>query len=1068
MEALLLFVLKISFSGLALSAPSSRSMRRSLPTKPATPESPRPVRGSRHPPPEHRHQIPATRALPAVQSLSVRLLPPSLLQPGYAPPAHKFPFASPFAPCKQLHSTRLTRAVIPLTCQRNLSLIRAGIKSGNHRGRISRLLPRQPTAKAGHRKLTAHETARYRCFLPDLAGLAGFRRVRPMSDQFRYYHVTFSPSFAPRKTPSPPPLQARRSSILETSCQRPLHPARSRPARPRRSSAFSRPRCFYSSSPDSQPWPPPASSISSASCFVLAALFLRAYLPPARPSILHSPPHHLLACSHLLPALYRRFLLLLRARLRHSRRSPRPVRNVRQALQRGAGSRLHLPGGAFVSHGPVGGHPHRGFGFPRRLRPVHRPGRLLLHGHGDAPLRARGLQLRVPCLFPACAPAAARSLPCSGSPASLARTTAVMVAAILAAAVILFFAMPRISGGYLSRYAQSDTISTGFSESVNLGEIGRIQQSSEVVAHIHIDGDTTGDRQIRLRGAVLTIFDGKRWTNPHQRRRLPRPELWPCLPALRPRHSARPPRRASPGPRTAARSSPLPRPHGAAQHQRHLHHSRRPGSVRSLSRDRRRRRPDLPQPRPRAHRHPLRRRLRRLRFRHPPPSSASATLCRLPFPTATSSFPSTSIRASRSSPIRSPAPRPSPYRRALAIERYLTTHYGYTLQLPSQPPADPLADFLFHRRRGHCEYFASSMAVLLRTVGIPSRIITGFRGAQFNQLNSTYIVRASDAHSWVEAYIPGAGWTAFDPTPAGNAPVANLWSRSQLYLDAAREFWREWIVNYDAAHQQALSVAGVRQTRHGITTSAAGRRPATSACSTAPAGFIGRHPDPQRLLRPALILLIAAPAHRPAHGGLRLRRRWRAASPLISPLSAAAIFYLRMVRRLARKGYRRSPAQTPAEFAASITDPALREAVLRFNRPTSAPASAAPRPPPPSFQPCSSSFAKPSPIPEPPVVPRPARRSCAANLESDPAPSHRLCGHHRFSFHQRSCSPPVRERMQAQHQRATAAVHPPGLHPHFSNYHSPDLKSDRRFPYPKNSLFFRLQLRPQSPVHPIG
>ncbi len=111
----------------------------------------------------------------------------------------------------------------------------------------------------------------------------------------------------------------------------------------------------------------------------------------------------------------------------------------------------------------------------------------------------------------------------------------------------------------------------------------------------------------------------------------------------------------------------------------------------------------------------------------------------------------------------------SPYRRALAIERYLTTHYGYTLQLPSQPPADPLADFLFHRRRGHCEYFASSMAVLLRTVGIPSRIITGFRGAQFNQLNSNYIVRASDAHSWVEAYIPGAGWTTFDPTPAGDA-----------------------------------------------------------------------------------------------------------------------------------------------------------------------------------------------------------------------------------------------------------------------------------------------------------
>ena len=110
-----------------------------------------------------------------------------------------------------------------------------------------------------------------------------------------------------------------------------------------------------------------------------------------------------------------------------------------------------------------------------------------------------------------------------------------MVAAILATSVILFFAMPRISGGYLSRYAQSDAISTGFSDSVNLGEIGHIQQSSEVVAHIHIDGDTTGDRQIRLRGAVLTVFDGKRWSDPrHESEVLDRaPALLPPVPRSR-------------------------------------------------------------------------------------------------------------------------------------------------------------------------------------------------------------------------------------------------------------------------------------------------------------------------------------------------------------------------------------------------------------------------------------------------------------------------------------------------------------------------------------------------------
>ncbi len=515
--------------------------------------------------------------------------------------------------------------------------------------------------------------------------------------------------------------------------------------------------------------------------------------------------------------------------------------------------------------------------------------------------------------------------------ASLARTTAVMVAAILAAAVLLFFAMPRISGGYLSRYAQSDTISAGFSDSVNLGEIGRIQQSSEVVAHIRIEGDTTGDHQIRLRGAVLTAFDGKRWTNPHRdsdvlaqgygrvfqlsvrgtqldRRDDLRLARGPQIDLLHYRVLM------EPIGTTVIFTIPTAQALFGAfreitvdddQTFHNLDRERNVTLYEGVS--------DVSVPLP-----PV---LDRLKDAVPPaipdryfqlPGQLDPRIPQLAHQIAD--------------------PQPSPYRRALAIERYLTTNYGYTLQLPSQPPADPLADFLFHRRRGHCEYFASSMAVLLRTVGIASRVVTGFRGAQFNQINSSYIVRASDAHSWVEAYIPGAGWTAFDPTPAGDASVTNLWTRSQLYMDAAREFWREWIINYDAGHQQALSVAGVRQGRHGITAFrlwAAGiyQRMLRSARRVHRAAT----EDPIRLLRPALILIVVLLTIALPMAAIRLRSRWRAASPLISPHSAASIFYLRMVRRLARKGYRRSPAQTPAEFAASITDPALRQSVLRFN-----------------------------------------------------------------------------------------------------------------------------------------
>src|SRR5262249_48804908 len=147
----------------------------------------------------------------------------------------------------------------------------------------------------------------------------------------------------------------------------------------------------------------------------------------------------------------------------------------------------------------------------------------------------------------------------------------------------------------------------------------------------------------------------------------------------------------------------------------------------------------------------------------------------------------------------------SNYRRAKAIEKYLRNNFGYTLELPGEREPDPLARFLFERKKGHCEYFASSMAMMLRTLGIPARVVNGFRGGEYNDLTSSYIVREKDAHSWVEAYFPEYGWVTFDPTPAGPAtgPMTG-WSRIALYMDAARQMWREWIVNYDFSHQARL------------------------------------------------------------------------------------------------------------------------------------------------------------------------------------------------------------------------------------------------------------------------
>jgi transglutaminase-like putative cysteine protease len=491
--------------------------------------------------------------------------------------------------------------------------------------------------------------------------------------------------------------------------------------------------------------------------------------------------------------------------------------------------------------------------------------------------------------------------------------------------------MPRIGGGYLSRYAQSDALSTGFSDSVNLGEIGHIQQSSEVVAHLRIDGDTDGNHEIRLRGAALTVFDGRRWTNPHtdtdvlaegygriyqlstqssgfDRREEVRLARGPQLDPIHYRVLMEPLNTTVIFTIPAAQALFGSFREIGVDGDQTFHNLDRERTVTAYEGV-----SDISVPLPPT--------LDRL-----PPSEHPVPIperyLQLP-PKLDPRVPQLAHKLTDS--------QPSPYRRALAIDRYLTTQYSYTLQLPAQTPADPIADFLFRRRRGHCEYFASSMAVLLRTVGIPSRVITGFRGAQFNQVNATYIVRARDAHSWVEAFIPGAGWLTFDPTPAADAPVTNAWTRAQLYLDAAREFWREWVVNYDVAHQQTLSVSSVRQTRHRVDAFRrwcahqyyrmleAARRIHRTATQ-----------DPQRLLRPGVLLLVLVLLAGLPFAALHLRNLMRSASPRRSPRSASALIYLRLTRRLARDGYSRSPAQTPSEFAASIHDPKLRQAVMQF------------------------------------------------------------------------------------------------------------------------------------------
>jgi transglutaminase-like putative cysteine protease len=145
--------------------------------------------------------------------------------------------------------------------------------------------------------------------------------------------------------------------------------------------------------------------------------------------------------------------------------------------------------------------------------------------------------------------------------------------------------------------------------------------------------------------------------------------------------------------------------------------------------------------------------------------------------------------------------------KARALEQRLKAEMLYDKASPSGLAKEPVDDFLFESKRGHCEFFSSAMALMLRAVGIPSRNVTGFGSGTYNEYGGFYVVRQGDAHSWVEAYIEGKGWVTFDPTPAAGTlpqPRFALWAMVQDFIDATSEKWRKHVVSYDLQQQVGL------------------------------------------------------------------------------------------------------------------------------------------------------------------------------------------------------------------------------------------------------------------------
>lgn len=367
--------------------------------------------------------------------------------------------------------------------------------------------------------------------------------------------------------------------------------------------------------------------------------------------------------------------------------------------------------------------------------------------------------------------------------------------------LLIFFIMPRVTTGWMHKSQSAGLRTTGFSERVDLGTIGSIKQDPSIVMRVELPDHPTGRREpLYLRGTAYNYYDGRAWNASLADRR----------------------------PLTATSEGTfVVRSGGARPTGYPLFPLRQDILLESLDTS--------------------------VLFAAPTAESISGefpavqadTMGGLHLP-----FPSTSrIRYSVTSQARQMLPdeqsallldypeailrhflqvphvsdqltelaqnvagkATSPYAKMLAIQQHLTQSYRYSLDVETSTIEHPLEDFLFVRKTGYCEHYATAMVILLRIVGIPARLVTGFLATEWNEFGGYYTVRQQDAHAWVEVFFPRSGWITVDPTPTvGISTPGSRWEILHRLIETSRLHWDRLFVRYSAADQVAL-VHGIQQ-----------------------------------------------------------------------------------------------------------------------------------------------------------------------------------------------------------------------------------------------------------------
>ncbi|MHC5033781.1 MAG: transglutaminase TgpA family protein [Planctomycetota bacterium] len=261
------------------------------------------------------------------------------------------------------------------------------------------------------------------------------------------------------------------------------------------------------------------------------------------------------------------------------------------------------------------------------------------------------------------------------------------------------------------------------------------------------------------------------------------------------------------------------------------------------------------------------------------------------------------------------------YQRIMAAQTYLLdpARFTYTFNLPEFGDKEPMEAFLTETRRGSCEQFSTALALLLRVWAIPTRLVVGFKGGEFDARDQVYTFRDKHAHAWVEVFFDRYGWVQFDPTPGANvvseAPDGFLYRVTGFFAPVsktalgvyrrARAKWGANVIGYSRAKQRRLF--------EGLSQAAWSLAEHTSALFRA---IWPEMPD-LGLAQVALLLVVITFAGIVVYVAARwLERRIRFGRRL-GPGDATVPFYRQLLAILRKKGLRRPVHVTPREFARS-------------------------------------------------------------------------------------------------------------------------------------------------------